>query len=83
MGADLRQGQVLRLEATVAVEGERQPILGQAELPCVRDVILPGPHLPLDLGGNLGKGASYLHDVLLGSGNAPKAQPPPTEVDGG
>jgi hypothetical protein len=76
MGADLRQGQVLRLEATVAVERERLPILGEVELPCVGDVILFRPGLPLDLGGHLGNRTSFFHDLLLGSGIAPKAATP-------
>ncbi len=83
MGADLRQGQVLRLEATVAVERERLPILGEAELPRIRNVILLRPCLPLDLGGNRGEGTSFFHDHLLGSGIAPKAATPPAAAGEG
>jgi hypothetical protein len=54
VGADLRQGQVLRLEDPMAVQREGVPIVVEAELSGVRDVIVLGLGLPLDLGGNLG-----------------------------
>ena len=54
MGTDLREGQVFRLKDTVAVQREGVPIVVEAELTGVRDVIVLGLGLPLDLGGNLG-----------------------------
>ena len=54
VGADLRQGQILRLEDPMTVQREGVPIVVEAELSGVRNVIVFGLSLTLDLGGNLG-----------------------------
>jgi hypothetical protein len=73
MGSNLCEGYVSVSEVIVAVECERAPVLAEAELPCVRNVILLRPRLPLDLGDNLREGTSFFHHHLLGNGIAPEA----------